>query len=155
VETSLNEDAYPEVRLQSAAAFRDYIREKVKVQFDGIEDADGVIGEAVDEHTGLVDVTATIGNILTVRGFGLKLEGDDKYKNQVGFFFDDKHNPPVKADVIAVNEPKTLKVVVPATLLVDGEYYLKIVTQSTVKAKRAVLKNPREVWSDFILTIQA
>jgi hypothetical protein len=100
------------------------------VQFDGVEDADGIIGEAVDEYTGLVDVTATVGNI---RGYGLKLEGDDKHKAEVGLFFDDQHNPPIKVEVVAVNEPRTLKVAVPSTLLVDGEYYLKIVTQSTVK----------------------
>jgi hypothetical protein len=96
-----------------------------------------------------------VGNILTIRGFGLKLEGDDQHKNQVGLFFDDKHNPPVRADAVAVNEPRTLKVAVPPTLLVDGEYFLKIVTQSSIKGGGALLKNTREVWSDFILTIQA
>jgi hypothetical protein len=155
VETDLNEGAYPEVRMQSTARYREYIRERVKVQFDGIEDTDGVIGEAVDEHTGLVDVTATIGNILTVRGFGLKIEGDDKHKAEVGFFFDDKFNPPIKAEAVAVNEPRTLKVVVPSTLLVDGEYYLKIVTQTSTHVSGHILKEVREVRSDFVLTVQA
>jgi hypothetical protein len=45
-------------------------------------------------------------------------------------------------------------VAVPSTLLVDGEYFLKIVTQSSIKGGGALLKNTREVWSDFILTIQ-
>jgi IS30 family transposase len=72
VETSLNEGLHPEVRMQSAACFREYIRERVKVQFDGIDQEDGLIAEAVDEHTGLVDVMATVGNILTIRGYGLR-----------------------------------------------------------------------------------
>jgi hypothetical protein len=154
-ETGLNEGQHPEVRMQTAARFREYIRERVEVQFDGIDREDGIIAEVVDEHTGAMDVTATIGNILTVRGFGLKIEGDDQHKTQVGFWFDDKHTPPIRAEAIAVNEPKTLKVVVPPTLYADGEYYLKLVTQSSVRHGGTMLKNTREVWSDFILTIQA
>ncbi|MDR3115182.1 MAG: hypothetical protein LBU25_06640, partial [Treponema sp.] len=47
-ETSLPEGAFPQARLQIAAAFRQYIRDKVKVQFDGIEQAEGLIAEALD-----------------------------------------------------------------------------------------------------------
>jgi hypothetical protein len=153
-ETGLNEGAYPEVRMQSAARFRKYIRERVQVQFDGIDHEDGIIAEVVDEYTGAMDVTATLGSLLTVRGFGLKLEGDDLHKTQVGLWFDDKHTPPVKAEAVAVNEPRTLKVIVPTTLYADGEYYLKIVTQSNVKGRGTLLKNTRETWTDFILTTQ-
>jgi hypothetical protein len=141
--------------MQSSARFREYIRERVQVQFDGIDREDGIIAEVVDEHTGLVDVVAIIGNILTVQGNnGLKIEGDDLHKTQVGLWFDDKHTPPIKAEAIAVNEPWTVKVIVPATLNADGEYYLKIVTQSSVRNSGALLKNTREVWTDFILTTQ-
>jgi hypothetical protein len=45
-------------------------------------------------------------------------------------------------------------VIVPATLNADGEYYLKVVTQSPVKSGGNLLKNVREVWTDFILTTQ-
>jgi hypothetical protein len=153
-ETSLNEGVHPEVRMQSAAAFREYIRERVKVQFDGIEDTDGIIAEAVDEYMGQSDLTATVGYILTIRGSGLKIESDNQHKAQAGLWFDNKHTPPIRADAIAVNEPRTIKVAVPSTLLVDGKYCLKIVTQSTVKGGGTLLKNTREIWSDFILTIQ-
>jgi hypothetical protein len=36
-ETGLNEGVHPEVRMQSAAPFRQYIRDRVGVQFDGID----------------------------------------------------------------------------------------------------------------------
>jgi hypothetical protein len=72
----------------------------------------------------------------------------------VGLWFDDKHTPPVKADAVAVNEPRTVKVIVPVTFNADGEYYLKIVTQSAVRHGGALLKNTWEVWTDFILTSQ-
>jgi hypothetical protein len=64
------------------------------------------------------------------------------------------NNPPIKVEAIAVNEPRTLKVVVPTNLYADGEYYLKIVTQSTVKGNRSLLNNTRETWTDFVLTTQ-
>jgi hypothetical protein len=153
-ETSLNEGLYPEVRMQSAAPFRQYIRERVGVQFDGVDQADGLIAEALDERTGQVDETMTLGNLLTIRGYGLKIEGDRQSASQVGLFFDDGQTPPVKAEIVAVNEPRTLKAIVPATLEAGGEYALKIVTQSSAKGSGSLLKNPREVRSDFKLTAQ-
>jgi hypothetical protein len=153
-ETSLNEGLYPEVRMQSAAHFREYIKERVKVQFDGIDQADGLIAEALDEATGLVDEVMTIGNILTIRGYGLKIEGDDEHKDEVGLFFDDgSEGGGVKAAIIPVNEPRTLKVIVPAGLAIRTEYTLKVVTQSSAKGNRAVLKTVREVRSDFKLVV--
>jgi hypothetical protein len=125
------------------------------VQFDGIDHEEGIIAEVVDEYTGAVDVSATLGSLLTVRGVGLKIEGDALHKTQVGLWFDDKHTPPVKAEAVAVNEPRMVKVVVPTTLYSEGEYYLKIVTQSSVKGGGGLLKNVREVWTDFMLTTQS
>ena len=56
------------------------------MEFDGIDQRDGLIAEAVDEHTGLLDEVMTIGNLLTLRGYGLKVEAD---ADQAGLFFDD------------------------------------------------------------------
>jgi hypothetical protein len=154
-ETGLNEGLYPEVRMQSAAPFREYIRDRVQVQFDGVDQAEGLIAEAVDEHSGQLDEVMTIGNLLTIRGYGLKIEGDDEHHDEVGLWFDDGQNPPVKTEILAVNEPRTLKTIVPATLGVGGEYALKVVTQSSAKRGAALLKTLREVRSDFMLTVQA
>jgi hypothetical protein len=154
-ETALNEGLYPEVRMQSAAPFREYIRDKVGVLFDGVDQAEGLIAEALDEHTGQVDEVMTIGNLLTIRGYGLKIEGDAEHKDEVGLFFDDGAGNLVRAEIIAVNEPRTLKAIVPATLGAGGEYALKVVTQSSAKGSGSLLKNPREVRSDFKLTAQA
>jgi hypothetical protein len=153
-ETSLNEGLYPEVRMQSAAHFRQYIKDRVTIQFDGIDQADGLIAEAVDEYRGQVDEVMTIGNLLTIRGYGLKIEGDDEHTDEVGLFFDDGgEGGGVKAEIIAVNEPRTLKVIVPAGLAIRTEYTLKIVTQSSAKSRGNMLKNTREVRSDFKLVV--
>jgi hypothetical protein len=152
-ETGTPEGLYPEIRMQIAAAFRQYIRDRVKVQFDGIDQSDGFIAEALDEHTGLVDGVMTIGNLLTVRGYGLKIEWEPIYKDMAGFWFDDGQNT-VKAKILAVNEPKTLKVIVPAGLKPGSEYTLHVVTQSSAKNGAVLLKNIREVRSAFKLTAQ-
>jgi hypothetical protein len=113
------------------------------------------MAEVVDEASGLVDEVMTMGNLLTIRGYGLKIEEDQEHAGQAGLFFDDGMHPVVKAEIIAVNEPKTLKVIVPAGLSVGMDYTLKVVTQSSAKHAAALLKGVREVRSDFKLTAQA
>jgi hypothetical protein len=147
-ETHLAEGLYPEARLQAAAAFRQYLRDNVKVEIAGIEADNGHIGEAVDEAAGAIDDSATIGNILTVRGHGLKIEGEAA--NNPGFFFAPASGDPIQAVIIPVNEPRTLKVLVPAGLAAGTDYTLVVVTQSSVKSTNGIpLKTPRTVTSDF------
>jgi hypothetical protein len=149
-ETALPEGVYPEVRMRTALAFRQYIRDRVKVQFDGIDEAEGLIAEVRDELSGQVDERITIGNLITILGYGLKIEAEDKYKDQAGIWFEGGTKPPVKAAIVAVNEPRMLKVIVPATLPVET-YTLKIVTQCSVKGGGTLLKNLREVKADFVV----
>ncbi|MDR2433739.1 MAG: DUF4469 domain-containing protein [Treponema sp.] len=154
-ETRLNEGLYPEIRLQTSAAFRQYIRERVQVAFDGIAGDEGLIAEALDEKTGQIDEAATIGNILTIHGYGLKIESDEAHQLQTGVFFQPASGVPPKAEIIAVNEPKTLKVVVPATLTAGKEYNLRIFTMGSVGGGGHILKVVRDLKSDFKLTAQA
>jgi hypothetical protein len=152
-ETNLPPGVWPEARLQSAAAFRQYIRDRVKVQFDGIEEAEGLIAEAVDEATGQVDETMTMGNLLDIRGYGLKIEADGAHKDEADLWFDDGQGSPVKAAIIAVNQPRTIKAMVPGGLTAGTGYTLKIVTQSS--PSHHLLKELREMRSDFKLTALA
>ena len=100
-ETQLPEGVHPEARLQVSAALRNYIRERVQVEFDGIDQRDGLIAEAVDEHTGQLDEVMAIGKLLTLRGYGLKIEADVDHADQAGLFFDDGEAAPVKAEILA------------------------------------------------------
>ncbi|MDR2418827.1 MAG: DUF4469 domain-containing protein [Treponema sp.] len=153
-ETSLPEGVHPEARLQASAALRAYIRDHVQVEFDGIDQRDGLIAEALDEKTGQLDEIATIGNLVTLRGYGLKIEADADHAAQAGLFFDDGKSAPIKADIIAVNEPRTIKAIVPSALTVGKDYTLLISTMSSIKNSSALLKNIREVKSEFKLTAQ-
>ena len=153
-ETHLPQGIYPTARLQTSAAFRKYIRERVTTEFGGIDQSDGLIAEAYDEAAEMSDEVATIGNLLTIHGFGLKIEADDVHKDEVGLFFvPECGGAPVKADIIAVNEPKTLKVIVPR-LTAGKQYGLKVVTQGSARTSTHLLKELRESLSDFSLTAQ-
>jgi hypothetical protein len=154
-ETRLPDGVFPEARLQVSAAFRAYLRDKVRLEFDGVETSDGFIAQAVDNATGLIDESATIGKLLTIHGSGLKLESDELHKNETGLFFVDEQGGKVKADIIAVNEPRTLKAVVPAGLTAGTDYHLFIVTQSSTRGSSSLLKNVRDIRSEFKLTAQA
>jgi hypothetical protein len=150
-ETHLNEGAFPEARMSSSSSFRQYLRDTVKVSFAGIEADNGHIGEAVDEATGSVDETATINSILTIRGHGLKVEADDAHKDEAGVFFVAADGSKVKVVSIAVNESKTLKVIVPTALAADASYTLQVVTQSQLRGAGIPLKTVRTVVADFTL----
>jgi hypothetical protein len=152
-ETSLAPDLSPELSIQTAAPLRAYIEDHVEVQIDGIDDTDGLIGEARDEKTGLTNQVMTIGNLLTIRGYGLKLEGDPAQHPDIGLWFDGPA-PAIRAEIIPVNKPRTLKVVVPATLTPGSDYSLRIVTQNAATGGGHLLKTPRTVRSAFNLTVQ-
>ncbi|MDR0583325.1 MAG: DUF4469 domain-containing protein [Treponema sp.] len=143
-ETALGEGLRPEIRFQAAAGFRKYIGETVRVEFDGIEDTDGLIAEALDEKTGQMDEVMTIGNLLTIRGYGLKIEGDEAHKAQMGLFFQPASGVPPKAEIIAVNENRTLKVIVPPGLTPGASYTLWIFAMSSASGGSTLLKTVRE-----------
>jgi len=152
-ETHLPDEVYPTARMQPSAQFREYIKGRVKIFFDGEDNSDGVIAEVLDEATGLIDECATVGNILTIRGSGLKIDSDEANRSSAGvFFINTSDQTSVRAHAVAVNEPKTLKVVVPA-LNADAQYALRIVTQSSAKAHGHLLKETREMVTDFTLAI--
>lgn len=154
-ETQLNSESRAEVRLQPALALRKYVQERVQVEFDGIDQAEGHIGEVIDESTGQIDEVISIGKLITIRGTGLKIDSDQEHADEVGLYFNSGEQAPQKAQIIAVNEPKTIKAIVPATLSAGNPVVLRIVTQTSAKGHHSVVKELRTVVSDFSLMTQA
>jgi hypothetical protein len=153
-ENRLPDGVFPAARLQISAAFRKYLRDRVKTEFGGVDQSDGLIAEAYDEAGEMTDEVATIGNLLIIHGYGLKIDGDEAHKDSVGLFFEpEESGATVKTEIIAVNEPRTLKVIVPA-LEAGKAYTMKIITQSSAKGGGGLLKNAREMRSEFSLTAQ-
>jgi hypothetical protein len=135
--------------MQISAGLRKYLREKVKLEFAGIDTRDGIITEAKDEATGVVDEVVTRGNVLTIRGRGIKIEGDDEHKDQVGVFFVPTEGEPIKASTVALNNPKTLIVQLPNELTEGESYYLAIETQSSIRSSGKTIKRMRGIRSEF------
>jgi hypothetical protein len=149
-ETKLPDDVFPAIRMEAAAALRKYIQERVTVVFDGIDETKGIIGSVVDGATGKTDGKITIGNIIDISGAGMKIEGDKEHASEVGFFFVSDSSADIRVTIIPVNEPKLLKVLVPQ--LEAKDYTIVIRTQSSAKTSSSLLKNVREVRSDFTVT---
>jgi len=98
----------------------------------------------------------TQGNLITIRGWGLKIDGTEDNHDTIGLYFvpvaGGGQSP--KAEIIAVNEPKTLKAIVPTGFNSTYPHRIKIVTQTSAKNGMAILKNTRELWSEAAYTIQ-
>jgi hypothetical protein len=174
-EDALPPGVFPELRMQASARLRKYLREHIKLNFDGIEKHNGIIGHVEDEATGLVDEVATIGDMLTIRGKGLKLDSDEAHKDIVGIFFTPVLEPggleperslggkslsssfvetaePVKVSIIGINAPRTLKIIVPHGLKEGTAYQISVITQVSLKHSCTLLKEARKIQSKFALT---
>ena len=153
-ETHLPKGVHARARLQTSPLFRKYLEEHVQVEFDGFDTSDGFIAEVVDEYSGLVDDIITTGYVITIHGYGLKIESDEANKSKVGIFFTEtQSNTVYKIEVIAVNEPRTLKFLAQYYMISDKKYKLKIVTQGSVKGGN-LLKEVREINFDTELTLK-
>jgi hypothetical protein len=113
-----------------------------------------MIAELYDNATGLFDESVTPGNLAVIRGAGLKIEADEAHQGEEGLFLQSRiTGTRVKAEIIAVNEPRTLKFIVPPGLNPSQSYFLLIITQSSVKGNGHIIKELREIRSDFNLTV--
>jgi hypothetical protein len=154
-ETHLPADIHPHVSLNVAGEFRQYIKDHVQVEFDGVDDHGGYIGQIIDIATGEHDSIATLDNALELRGSGLKVEGDAEAE-ELGVFYElASDGSRTSAKTLVVNEPRLIKVITPPTLIPGEAYYMVIVTRSSVRGHSAALKNTRTVKSDFTITAQA
>jgi hypothetical protein len=153
-ETHLPEGLYPTVRMEASAAFRNYIRERVKITFDGIDEANGFIAELYDVKTGTINDRVTESNLAEIRGVGLKVLGDEKNKDKVGVYFVDINGLEDKVSIIPVNENKLLKVIVPS--MGESTYTIVIRTQSSARGQGSshVLKDVREMRSEFTVDVR-
>jgi hypothetical protein len=151
-ETGLEEGCFPQARIRASAPFKKYLKEKVRLEFGGKDLREGIIGSACDEATERINETATIGRIIAIHGRALKIEADAAHRDQAGLYFEDSAGPPVKAELVAVNHPRTLKAVVPAGLAPGAAYTLCVRTQGSVKGHGTLRKELREIRSEFTLT---
>ena len=107
-----------------------YLREllqKVEVRVIGAATVGPVINDVLDVTTQTLHTTLTPGSILNIDGENIRIFGSSE-ENGV-YFVPVGGGEPVKATVIAKNNPSELIVQIPA--LEDGQYYVRVTTQFT------------------------
>ena len=100
-----------------------------------------------DAATQATDGTATLGRNFIITGRLLKIAGDDP-KVGITFRNEDTGETALTADMISVNNPSQLVILIP-TDLAPGEYTLTVTTQYTGGNK--FLKEPRSVSRQVII----
>ena len=116
-----------------------------------------MIAEIVNHVTGEIDLTVNAGAIFYVRGMGLKIEADDLHAAEAGLFLEDADTGActrIDAVNIALNEPRELRAIAPTTVVAGKQYCVVVSTQASAKNSTHLLKNIREMKSDFTITVQ-
>lgn len=123
-----------------------------KVAVLGVAPTGPVINSVEDVYTGAEDSMMTPGRNLRIYGQRLRIAGDDGAVVGVWFVQADDENArtQVAARDLVDNNPTQLTIIVPA--LPAGNYYLEVVTQSSVNSK-TLTKEPRAYRFELILTV--
>jgi len=152
-ETQMPDNCFPVARMKTNPVFNKYLRDYVKIKFDGRDEGESFISNAVDEATGSINEVMTKGNILTINGRGLKLDCPEGRDTQMGVFFKPDCGAPIKAGAVAWNASRMLKVIVPLELAAGTAYQIAVETWSSTKGHAGILKNGRDIRSKFTLTV--
>jgi hypothetical protein len=120
----------------------------IEVDILGVADASISISQVTDVKTGTVNDKLTPNRNLRIKGYKLKLAGDNA---AVGVYFVNQttgERTKVDADEIVGNNPSELMIVVPA--LAAGTYTVEVTSQFT---NSSLLKDPRTATFDKVLTV--
>jgi hypothetical protein len=121
----------------------------VSVEIQGVADSSISILQVTDVKSGSVNDQITPNRNLKIKGYKLKLAGDNA---NVGVYFvnkDTAERTKVDASDIVTNNPSELVIVIPA--LKAGAYTLEVTSQYSVGA---LLKEPRTASFDKALTVK-
>jgi len=122
----------------------------ISVEIKGIGDSSITVNEVIDVKTGSVNDLITPNRNLRIKGFKLKLAGDNP---AVGVYFVNQttqERTKVETSEIVTNNPAELIIVTP--VLVAGTYMLEVVSQFAGGGIN--LKEPRTSAFDKVLTVQ-
>ena len=121
----------------------------IEVDILGVADTSITITQVTDVKTGTVNDKLTPNRNLKIKGYKLKLAGDN---TAVGVYFINQttgERTKVDADEIVSNNPSELMIIVPA--LAAGSYTLEVTSQYAVGS---TTKEPRTATFDKPLTVQ-
>ena len=136
--------------LREAIAETSVLREAIaetSVNILGDKASGMYISGVKDAATQATDGTATLGRNFIITGRLLKIAGDDP-KVGITFRNEDTGETALTADMISVNNPSQLVILIP-TDLAPGEYTLTITTQHA--GSSTMLKTPRSVSRQIVI----
>jgi len=122
--------------------------QNIEVDILGVADTGITITQVTDMKTGSVNDKLTANRNLKIKGYKLKLAGDNA---TVGVYFVNQttgERTKVDADEVVTNNPSELMIVTPA--LASGTYTLEVASQFT---NSSLLKDPRTATFDKVLTV--
>jgi hypothetical protein len=156
-ETCLPNGIMPKGQLTLSADLRKYLSEHVQVQFDGIEESNGLIASIYDPITDETNAVISLGRYFVITGVGLKVSSDADHANDVGVYLEKASNGQrysLQATDIVVNEPHTIKAIPSDYLptMEDTDYYVVVRTQAALTGGH-LLKNVREMKTDFTVSL--
>ena len=146
-ESSLPEGIHPVVRLGPSAEYREYVKERVKIDFSGIALPKGILTHFFDLDENEVNTIFVPGNQFSVRGKGIRAAGPDP---SCGIFFSNASDPlqEVRVTRIADNTQTKIIGICPNTTWL----YSKIVIRTQYFGSLTrFLKNVRVIESNFTI----
>jgi hypothetical protein len=117
----------------------------IDLESNGIADQNGIIQEVIDDATKSSE-ELSLGLTVTLYGHGLKVGADAEHKAEAGVFFRDTKNAAETRAFVSVNEPRCLKVIVPASLAKTQTYFIVVRTQLALDCQH-LRKELREMTS--------
>ena len=122
------------INITKGVALRD-AEKHVKLEKTASQQPNPQIQEVKDSITGTVNERLTVNGVIEVRGYNLKIEGDNA---SCGLWFVAENGTETKAAIIIENKPARIIAMVPG--LPSGKYQVKVATQYT---GGVLLKAPR------------
>jgi hypothetical protein len=156
-ETQMPEGLYPYGQISITAKLRKYLKENIKIQFDGVALNEGYIETVIDRISGKTDTVVTAGGLFVMQGIGLKIVFDERHASDAGLFYEcvtDGSRIREEMVNIAQNDPTLITALCRGDLETNKEYRIVVCTQSPIRGGNRLLKNVREVKSDFSITVE-
>jgi hypothetical protein len=157
-ETQLPDGILPQARIKATPKLKQYIREHVELNFEGIEHYEGLISNFYDKFTDTTNTCITPGRLYIIRGIGLKIAFDTDHTDDAGLYYEEAETGiRIRQEVrdIMKSEPTIISALAPSILTPGKSYYIAIRTQSPIRNGGTLLKDIREIKSNFTITVPA
>ncbi|MDR2359101.1 MAG: DUF4469 domain-containing protein [Prevotellaceae bacterium] len=154
-ETKLPDGVYPHGKITLSTRLREYMRKNIEPQFEGIVQNEGYIASFYDKNSDTTDTFITPGRLYIIRGGGLKIASDEERSADTGLYYEEAETGArIHEEMrdIAQNEPAVISGQAPTTLTPGKGYYIVIRTQSSAVHGSNLLRDVREVKSEFTVT---